>query len=226
MKCAVIGLGEFGRAAAIAMARSGVDVIAVDADLRLVDQVKDQVSLAVCLDATHEESLKPHGIAEAEVLVAAIGRDFEAQVLVVLYAKKLGIRRVVARATTPNHARILQLVGADEVVQPEVAAARLAVQRLLMPDVNSYFELADGFSVIEVDLPEAFVGKTLIDLNLRRRFRINLVAVKRLVPERRKLVFNPVPQPNDELQAGDILTLVGSDLDLARFMAEFTDDPG
>ena len=225
MNCVVVGLGEFGRTAAIALTQSGADVIAIDLDMKLVDKVKDDVSMAICLDAAQEDALKMHGIAEADTLLAAIGHNFEAQVLVVLYAKKLGIGRVIARATTPDHARILEAIGVDEVVRPEEEAARLIVQRLMIPNINRYFELADCFSIIELAAPDILIGKTLRELDLRRKYRINLVAIQRTVPGTAKdqaTLFNPVPEPDEHLQPGDILTMVGSDLDLAGFMAKYS----
>jgi len=216
-------LGEFGRSAALALANGGVDVIAIDKDMMLVEKVKDQVSLAVCLDAAQEDALKMHGIGDADVLLAAIGRDFEAQVLLVLYARKLGIKKLLARATTPDHARILLALGVEEVIRPEEEAARLIVQRMLIPNITSYFELADCFSVIEIRAPLGLIGKSLRELDLRRKFRINLVAIKRTKLDKdgnpKGQSVNPVPEPDESIQANDELALVGSDLDLANFMA-------
>jgi trk system potassium uptake protein TrkA len=224
MKCAVIGLGEFGRAAALGLARNGAEVIAVDINLKHVDGIKDQVALAVCLDASQERALEAHGLAEVDVLVAAIGNNFEAQVLVVVHAKQFGIKKIVARATTPDHHRVLKAVGADVVLNPEEEAARWLVQRLLITNITSYFELAEGFSVVEMEAPPGTVGKTLHELNLRRRFRLNLVALKRLKTTREGETvlsqFDPVPLPDELIQQGDVLALVGSVLDLANFMGE------
>lgn len=224
MKCAVIGLGEFGRAAALGLARNGAEVIAVDINLKHVDAIKDQVALAVCLDASQERALEAHGLAEVDVLVAAIGNNFEAQVLVVVHAKQFGIKKIVARATTPDHHRVLKAVGADVVLNPEEEAARWLVQRLLITNITSYFELAEGFSVVEMEAPPGTVGKTLHELNLRRRFRLNLVALKRLKTTREGETvlsrFDPVPLPDELIQQGDVLALVGSVLDLANFMGE------
>lgn len=225
MKCAVVGLGRFGRAAAIDLTRNGAEVIAVDLDMDLVNDLKDEVALAVRLDASHEDALHSHGIGEVDVLVAAIGENFEAQVLLVVHAKRFGIKKIVARATTPDHIRVLKAVGADEVFNPEEEAARWMVRRLFITNITSYFELAEGFSIVEVNAPRGTVGKTLQDLNLRRRFRINLVAIKRMnAPqgqERGVKKFNPVPDPTETIEANDVLALVGSVLDLANFMAEY-----
>jgi trk system potassium uptake protein TrkA len=119
MKCAVIGLGEFGQAAAVGLARNGVEVIAVDVKLERVNAIKDQVTLAVCLDGSQETAMQAHGIGTVDVLIAAIGNNFEAQVLAVVHAKELGIKKIVARATTPDHHRVLVAVGADHVFNPE-----------------------------------------------------------------------------------------------------------
>jgi trk system potassium uptake protein TrkA len=222
MKYAVIGLGEFGSSAAVGLFRKGAEVIAVDVDMDRVNKVKDEVSLAVRLDASHENALKSHGIGEVDVLIAAIGNNFEAQVLVVVHAKQHGINKIVARATTPDHIRVLQAVGAHEVFNPEETAARWMVQRLLIQNISNYFELAEGFSVVEVNAPPSIVGKKIEELNLRRRFRINLVAIKRETANAKGRAveqFNPVPLPTEVVRDGDILALVGSVLDLANFMA-------
>jgi len=226
MKCAVIGLGEFGAAAAAGLAKDGVEVIAVDINMDRVNAVKDQVAWAVRMDASQEHAMQAHGIAEVDVLIAAIGANFEAQVLVVVHAKEFGIKKIVARATTPDHRRVLKAVGADEVLNPEEEAARWMVQRLLITNISTYFELAEGFSVVEVNAPPGIVGRSLGELNLRRRFRVNLVAIKRMEisPSGEKVLarFNPVPLPEEVIQENDVLALVGSVIDLANFMGEYT----
>lgn len=222
MKYAVIGLGEFGSSAAVGLFRKGAEVIAVDTDMDRVNSVKDEVSLAIRLNATHEDALKSHGLGEVDVLIAAIGNNFEAQVLVVIHAKQHGIKKIIARATTADHIRVLQAVGADEVFNPEETAARWMVQRLLIPNISNYFELAEGFSVVEINAPASILGKTIEELNLRRRFRINLVAIKKQIRDSTGHAieqFNPVPPPTEIVREGDVLALVGSDLDLANFMA-------
>jgi trk system potassium uptake protein len=222
MKYAVIGLGEFGSSAAVGLFRKGAEVIAVDTDMDRVNSVKDEVSLAIRLDATHEDALKSHGLGEVDVLIAAIGNNFEAQVLVVIHAKQHGIKKIIARATTADHVRVLQAVGADEVFNPEETAARWMVQRLLIRNISNYFELAEGFSVVEINAPASILGKTIEELNLRRRFRINLVAIKKQIRDSTGHAieqFNPVPPPTEIVREGDVLALAGSVLDLADFMA-------
>lgn len=224
MKCAVIGLGDFGRAAAIDLARAGAEVIAIDRNMDRLNLVKDEVAMAIRLDATHRDALEAQQIGQVDVLVAAIGQNFEAQVLVVVHARTLGIKRIVARAMTQDHRRVLEAVGASEVFNPEEEAARTMVQRLTISNIRNYFELADGFSVVELEAPAATVGRTLRELDLRQRFRVNLVAIKRMTGgaagTRAVEEFKAVPMPEDVIQAGDVLALAGSVLDLARFVGD------
>jgi trk system potassium uptake protein len=226
MKCAIIGLGDFGQAAALGLARAGAEVIAVDRNMERLNAVKDEVALAVRLDATQREALEAQGIPDVDVLVAAIGANFEAQVLVVVHATKFGIKRIVARAANDDHRRVLEAIGANEVFHPEQEAARNMVQRLTISNVRKFFELADGFSLVEIDAPVSIVGRTLVELDLRKRHRINLVAIKRphildAAPGRVDR-FIPVPQPDDRIERGDTLLLAGSVLDLAAFVGEST----
>ena len=222
MKCAVIGLGDFGRAVATGLARTGVEVIAVDRNMDRLAAVKDEVALAIRMDATHRDAFEAQDLARVDVLVAAIGQNFEAQVLVVVHAKKFGIKRLVARAATEDHRRVLEAVGADEVFNPEEEAARSMVRRLTISNVKNYFELADGFSLIEVQAPSAIVGKTVRELDLRSRYRVNLIAIKRMAlnPEGEFMLnqFKAVPMPDDIITKEDVLALAGSVLDLAQFM--------
>jgi trk system potassium uptake protein TrkA len=131
MKAAVIGLGVFGQTLAVTLARAGIEVIAIDSKSDAVDDVKDDVALAVALDSTDEKALRAQGIQEVDVLVSCIGENFEANQLTVILAKKIGVRHVICRASTQTHARILKLIGADFVFTPEVAAAESLARHIL-----------------------------------------------------------------------------------------------
>lgn len=222
MKCAIIGLGEFGRALAVGLGRAGAEVLAMDRNMARVESVKDQVAVAVQLDVMQREALEAQGVEHMDAVVAAIGDHFEAQVLAVVHARSLGVPRILARATSADHRRVLEAVGAHEVFNPEEEAARLLIQRLTISNIKSYFELAEGFSVVEVQTPESMVGRTLRELDLRRRHRLNLVALKRVQRNEagrdELLEFTPVPPPDLRLEADHILALAGSVVDLAAFM--------
>jgi len=222
-KYAVIGLGQFGVGIVNELSRYGADVIAIDRVLERVDKVKDLVSLAVSLDARDLRALDEHDLGHVDVVVATIGRDFESQILAVVHAKKLGVAHVVARATTSDHRQVLLAVGADVVVNPEEEAAIHAAHRLLVPDVEEYFELADGFSLVEVQAPAGVVGRSLKELDLRNRFRLSLLAIKRRsgkgdegLDEAREFL---IPRVKEVLEQDDRITLLGSDLDIASFLS-------
>ncbi len=218
MKCAVIGLGSFGRAVAVRLSRAGHEVIAVDSNSELVDDLKDDVALAVAMDATDEKDLRTQGVDKVDVVIAAMGDRFEANVLVVLHAKQFGVGRIVARAMSPMHERILRLVGATEVVLPEDEAAERVYQKLAFPSLRVYFELIDGFSIAELEVPPDLRGRTLAEADLRRRYSVNLVAIKRKGPEGKEIV-NAVPSPDEKLREGDVLAVAGADSDIERLVA-------
>ncbi len=161
MKCAIIGLGEFGKVLALKLASRGAEVIGVDTNIALIEDVKNDVSLAVKLDATNERDLISQGIDKVDVIVASMGSNFEINALVVVMAKKFGIPKIIARATNSIHARILSQIGATEVVQPEEKSAEQLSHRLLFTGLKSYLELMQGYSIVEIEISKKYEGKTL-----------------------------------------------------------------
>ena len=152
MKCAIIGLSEFGKVLALKLASRGAEVIAVDTNIALIEDVKNDVSLAVKLDATNERDLISQGINKVDVIVASMGRNFEINALVVVMAKKFGIPKIIARASNSTHAQILSLIGATEVIQPEENAAEQLSHRLLFTGLKNYLELMQGYSIVEIEI--------------------------------------------------------------------------
>lgn len=224
MKVAVIGLGQFGRALVEELHRNRVEVIAVDAEPELVEDVKHSAAMAVRMDAQDEKELRAQGIHTVDVAVVAIGDDFETDLLVTVLLKKHGVRRVIARAGAPLHETILRNVGADEVIWPEQEAAIRLAQRLAVPSVKNFFELAEGCSMMEVDAPPAFEGRTLAEVHLRQAHKLNLVAVRRRVADgkagegKTREVVRPLMHPDERILAGDVLAVVGMDEDLKAFL--------
>jgi trk system potassium uptake protein TrkA len=215
-RVAVLGLGRFGMNLARALAANRVEVIAVDRNHRLVEEVKDDVSLAVSFDSTDEDALKSQEIPGCDVCVVAIGENFEASLLTATALKKLGAKYVIVRAQSTNHAEIFRRLGADEVIQPETEAGRQLARRLAHPEMEDLIELSDGFTLIEVKAPGTFHGRTLEQLALRTKYNVNLVAIKRPSdvteddPANRR-VTTYVPQPSYVLHPDDILVIVGTD---------------
>jgi len=220
---AVIGLGRFGTMLARALAERGQEVIAIDHRRDLVEGLREEVSVAVRLDATDGRALTAQGVDKVHVAIVSIGEDFEAAALATLVLKGLNVPKVIARAQTPTRAKILSLIGADEVVSPEDESAIRLAQRLAAPNIIDYLPLAPGHSVVQVQAPKKFHDKSIAEIDLRRKYEVNLVAIKRRLahrtPEGKEVTeeeISDVPRPTDIIQEGDVLIIVGSDENVSR----------
>ena len=224
---AVIGLGGFGRRLATLLTESGAEVLAVDRRRDIIEQVRDDVTLAVCLDCTDEDAVKAQGIDKVDVAVVGIGTAFEDSVLTTAILKQLGVPRVISRATTAIRARILTRIGADDIVNPERESADRWRNRLLAPSIMERIELAEGYSLTQIAAPQSFFGKTLDQLDVRKKYEINVVAIRRTMAEtdgegirRTRQYIISVPMADTVIEDGDILLLVGSDDAMASFPAK------
>jgi len=224
-KVAIIGLGRLGVSLVEYLAGTGVQVIAMDNDPALVEEVKDLVDVAVCLDSTDPDALLSQRVNEVDVCVVSIGENFQAAILTTVSVKKMGVPKIICRAQSSLHAEIFTRIGADEIIQPESQAGIVLGRRLANPKLNQFIELAEGYSLIELRAPSFFWGKTLEQLALRTKYQVNLIAFKRQVatrqqhegedapPATEKMI---VPGPQDILRENDILLLVGADEFLAK----------
>jgi trk system potassium uptake protein TrkA len=206
----VIGLGRFGSAMAITLTELGHDVIGVDGDESRVQQLADVITHALQIDATDEKALRAAGIQDVDVAVVSIGENIESSLLVVMQLRELGIRTIVAKAVTPLHGRILEKLGVSRVIFPEREMAIRIAHSLVMPNVIDYIELSRDFSIVEVPAPEAFVGRTLKQLELRPRLGLTLIAIKRQADGSSAIVTNIAPAADETIRRRDILALLGS----------------
>ena len=222
---AVIGLGRFGSQLARALAQTGAEVIAIDKNHKLVEQVSDEVTMAVRLDSTDEEALRSQGVDKVDAAIVGIGRDFEANVMTTVVLKSLGVKMICARAEEQMHGKILKRIGADEVIFPEDESAQRWSFKLVAPLIADKLEFAPGFSLAQYTAPGSFSGKSVLELQLRKKYRVNLVGLRhsdQKIDEGKKLsrqVLN-VATPEMVINAGDLLWLVGSDEDLAALPDE------
>lgn len=206
----VIGLGRFGRAVAEGLTQAGAEVIGLDEDMSLVEAVRDRIAVAAQVDRADPEALKAVGAAEVDAAVVAIGENFEAEVLTVAALKELGIKEIVARARTERERKILELVGATRVLFVEMEMGDRLAKTLVATDVVDHVKIAEGISLIYWTADERVVGKTLAQTDLRSRWGLDLVAVKRARPEGGESV-TVVPDRDFSLLPGDVLLLVGAD---------------
>ena len=226
MKFCVIGLGSFGTDLAVALTTAGGEVLAVDQDEERVNFVKDVVSHAVLLDSTDITSLRRLPLRDMDAVIVAIGEHFENSVLTTALLQELGVKNLICRVTNRIHERILRLMNVDRVLLPERIAAKRVATSLLLRGVLDSYTLSADYEIIEIHVPGHFTGRTLQEVNLRAKYRLNLVTVKRPktapspeMPEPEMEVLG-VPDPDFTFAEHDVLVLFGMERHLRPLLAE------
>ena len=202
---AVIGLGKFGFHIAKILFEEGHEVIAIDSDKNRVQAISSECSEAIVMDATDKEKLGTMGLEVMDAVVVSTGTQISNSILICLFLQEIGAKKIVAKAVDPNHAKILKKVGATDTVFPEKDMAGRIARGLSTPNVLDFIPLAEDYSLMQVDPPRSFIGKSLRELNLRAKYHINVIAVKELVPDN----FVLVPHPDFIVKDSDILMLLG-----------------
>ena len=217
---AVVGLGTFGMEVANVLAGKGGKVIALDNQENLIEKVKDNVTQAILVDSTDAESLKNVPLADVDVAVIAMGENIEASILTTVLLRQIGVPYIVARAVTTTHEHVLKQVGANEVVNIEIAEGRRIASELISPSILDRIPIDKNVSIAEVLLPESFADKSLKQLDLRNKYRVNVVTVKRTTMSVDEM-GNPVkeeeiifPGPDEVMERSDVIMVVGGNEDI------------
>ncbi len=176
---AVFGLGRYGLAVAKELISNGAEVLAVDMNETLVNSVILDVPYCKCADVTDPEVLGKLGVAEMDVVIIAMAGNLEASVMAVMLCKEMGVKTVIAKCSDETHRKILLKVGADRAVLPENESGVRLAKNLLTSGFVDVIELSADVSLIELDVRSEWIGKTLIELNLRKKYGINVIAVRR-----------------------------------------------
>ena len=208
----VIGIGNFGYYLGRHLYEKGHEVIALDINKIQVDKMKDFISQAVVADATDRETLESLGIKEIDAAVICIGTRMQASILATLHVKELGVKRILAKAISEEHGRILTKIGAHEIIFPEKDLAIGVASRLDNPNILDYLPFIEGYSIAELAPPKEFVGKTLRDLDLINRFGVQVLAVKEIIAG--SLVL--IPTGTFLVKDSDALILLGPDETLKK----------
>ena len=224
MVVAVIGLGTFGAKTAVRLFEKGAEVIAIDKDDALVEKIKDRVTHAITLDVVDERSLRSVNIADVDVALVAIGDHIEQSIMSVTMLRKLGVGRVIARATSNLHEHILDEIGASQVVKVEEEMGEIIASQIAAPHVLQRYNFAAGYSIVELKLGRQFEGKTVSETKIRENYSLNIVALQKRVPyisedgkSSYKVEINDCPMPMDVIGVGDIVVLIGNEENLNRF---------
>lgn len=207
---AVIGLGKFGFAVAETLAKAGYEVMAVDANEDIVQSIAGEVSYAMRADITETGVLESLGISNVDAVVVGIAENLEASIMATIYAKEVGVKYVMAKAENKLHATILKKVGADDIIFPEWSMGTRVAKNLMSGGFVDFFELSSKFSLAELSVPGEWVGKSLIELNLRDQYGVNVIGVK---------VGDDVQvnvKPDEVFRADQTLMIVGENDSLAK----------
>ncbi|GGI41428.1 potassium channel family protein [Mammaliicoccus stepanovicii] len=207
----VIGLGRFGGSIVRELNALDMDVMAIDADEARVNEFSDIATHAVIADTTDEAVMKSLGIRNFDHVIVAIGENIQASTLTTLILKELGVKKVTAKAQNDYHAKILNKIGADTVVHPERDMGRRIAHNVASASVLDYLELSDEYSIVEIKAGERLAGSSILELDVRANFGINIIAVKR----GKDIIV--APDPNENIEYNDILIVIGHDNDLNRF---------
>ncbi len=208
---AIIGMGRFGSSVAKTLYEMGFEVMAIDSCEERIQESIQYTTYAVQADTTDEQALKELGIRNFDTVVVAIGEDIQASMLTTLVLKELGVKHITVKARNERHGKVLYKVGADRVVFPERDMGSRVAHNLVSPNILDFIELAEDYSIVEVVAGEKMNGKSLLDLKIRAKFGINVMAIKS------GSHINIAPQAGDMIQANDILVVVGGNHDLKRF---------
>jgi trk system potassium uptake protein TrkA len=202
---AIIGLGNFGKYLANRLYEKGHEVLVIDKRPLPVQDIKDHVTQAVVGDATDRKTLESLNLKHVDVAVVSIGSVLSDSILATLNLIEIGVRRVLAKAISEEHGRILEKIGANEIFFPEKDLAINLAERLHNPNMIDYLPILEGYSIIELAPPQPFIGKTLMDLDLINRYGVQVIAVKEIIPDR----MNLVPTGKFVIKDSDILILMG-----------------
>lgn len=199
----VIGLGRFGTEAAKSLCRQGCEVLAIDNKSELVQQLSGEVTQAVVGDARDKEVLRALGAKDFDCGIVAIGDSLADSVLATMNLKELGVKHIVCKAYDDTHRHVLKKLGADRVVIPEKENADRLAKSLASANVLDYIELSEDYGIIEVPAPNPWKGKSLIELNVRAKLGVNILAIKR------DGCITVSPSADFRIEAGDIMVVLG-----------------
>lgn len=214
----VIGLGRFGGSICRALTELGMEVMAIDRVEERVNEFSSVAAHAVVADSTDESALKSLGIRNFDHVIVAIGDDIQASILTTLMLKELGVKNVTVKAQNDYHEKIVRRIGADHVVHPERDMGRRIANNIASNNVLDYLELSDEHSIVEIVANENLDGHTIIGLDIRAKYGINIVAIKR----DNEIIVSP--QANEKIQKGDVLIVIGADVDITRFEKKVIED--
>jgi len=230
MKVIVIGLGNFGASLGIALMEKGAEVIGVDIRMSKVDLYKDKLTYTISLDTTDEIALQSLPLKDTDYIVVSIGEDIGASITTTALIKKYTKGKVIGRAISPIHETILETMGIQKIIHPEASFAKELANQLSLKGAIKTMLLDRQFEIAEVPLPSKFIGKTIVETNLRKTYSLNVVTILReeeiTIPGGKKSIANcvvGVVTPETEFKQKDVLVLFGKSKDIEAFVEKYAE---
>jgi trk system potassium uptake protein TrkA len=208
----VIGLGIFGSQLARQLYENGLDVIAVDKNKDVVQRIKDYSTKAVLADASDKEVLESIGVAADDIVVISFGEDLSASTLLTLHLKELKVKTIIVKVPNEDYKRILLKVGASEAIIPEREMANKVARSISSPNVLEYLPISEEYTIVELAPPTAFIGKSLADLDLRKKYNLQVIAIRDVLTNKMQLV----PRASAVLKDSDVLVIIGREEDIRK----------
>lgn len=224
MKIIVIGLGNFGSAVASKLASLGHEVIGVDSIEQRVENIKDKITFAITVDCTDDAVLRTLPLNESDIVLVAIGEDLGASVLITALLKKHNVKRIVSRAISPIHKTILEAIGVIEILNPEEDSAERFVTKINLRNVIDSLNISEEYAVMEVLIPQKYVGIKVSEADLRKKYNINILTIKQDIQKHilSKNIYETkiigVISPDYIFQANDILIVFGHVADIKKWL--------
>jgi trk system potassium uptake protein TrkA len=227
MKFIIVGLGNFGAALAEKLTSQGNEVIGLDTSITKVDSLKEKVSHTICMNATDEFTASGLPLKETDTVIIAIGEDKGANVMATAVFKNLGVKKLISRSIDPLHEKVLQAIGVDEIVRPEEETAERWAKKLCLKNVVDSFELNLDYSIIEANVPEEYIGKSIREVGFRSKYKLLVLTtikkteVKSILGKTKiENKVQGVAVPDLVLEQDDILVLYGANKDLQQFLKQ------
>lgn len=227
MKYIIFGLGNFGSSLGQKLTEQGNEVIGIDKSMDKVDDLKEKISHTVCLDSTDQFTVSGLPLKDTDVVIVAIGEDQGANIMTTAVLKNLKVKRLISRAITPLHETVLEAIGVDEIVHPEEETAERWAKKLCMKGVVDSFELSGQFSIVEVAVPQKYVGQTLQEVGFRRRHNIVVLTTIKKAETKNLLGIQKeenhvqgVASPKTVLEENDIMVIYGDNKDIKKLLKE------
>lgn len=208
----VIGLGIFGSQLARQLYDKGIEVVAIDKNKDVVQRIKDHSTKAVLADATDKEVLESLGIDAKDTVVISFGEDLSASTLLTLYLKEMKVKEIIVKVPNEDYRRILLKVGASEAIIPEREIANKVARSIISPNVLEYLPISEDYTIVELAPPTSFIGKTLAELDLRKKYQLQVIAIRDVLLEKLQMV----PRASSIIKDSDVLVIIGREEEIGK----------